>query len=68
MKSTKPSSLPEAPLLIARKRAAELLAISVQTLDKLIRGGQLRACRIGRSVKIFRDSLLAYMEKQQIKL
>lgn len=51
---------------LGRLRAAEILDISPQTLDKLIRDRSLRAFRVGRSVKVRRDELIALMEKNQL--
>jgi excisionase family DNA binding protein len=58
-------SAPQAEFL-GRIRAAEILDISPQTLDKLIRDRSLRAFRVGRSVKVRRDELIALMEKNQL--
>jgi excisionase family DNA binding protein len=35
-----------------RKQAAARLSISVETLDRAIKGGHLRACRIARRVLV----------------
>ena len=51
---------------ISRICAAEILDISPQTLDKLIRERKLRAFRVGRSVKVRRDELIAHMEKNEV--
>jgi len=39
-------------IFITKSDAAKALAISLPTLDRLIRAGQIRVLRIGRSVRI----------------
>jgi len=44
-------------VLLRRKDAAGVVSVSLPTLDKLIRQGQVKAIRVGRAVLIPRSSL-----------
>lgn len=44
-------------ILVTRTEAAEMLSISLRSLEKLIAQKQLKICRIGRRVLVRRDSL-----------
>jgi excisionase family DNA binding protein len=50
-------------LLCTRQSAAACLEISQRTLDTLIATKELRAVRIGRSVRIPLDALKAFVRK-----
>jgi excisionase family DNA binding protein len=50
-----------ASLLRVREVAADL-AVSIRTVWRLIASGELAAVRIGRSVRITRDSLSTFIE------
>lgn len=52
---------------LGRIRAAELLDVSPQTIDKFIRTGRLRAFRIGRKVVVRQDELLRLVEGNEIQ-
>ena len=52
---------------IGRIRAAAMLDINPQTLDKLIRQGTLKAFRVGRRVILRRDDLLKFVEESEIQ-
>ena len=53
--------------LISRQEAAERLAISLRTVDGLIRRGQLRAYRIGpKLVRIDEKDLQAFLASRQV--
>jgi excisionase family DNA binding protein len=52
---------------IGRIRAAAMLDISPQTLDKLIRQGTLKAFRVGRRVILRRDDLLKFVGGSEIQ-
>lgn len=45
------------PVLLSRKKAAELLSISVRALDYLIEGNAIRTRRIGKRVLIHYDEI-----------
>jgi excisionase family DNA binding protein len=51
---------------VGRIRAAELLDVSPQTIDKFIRRGQLRAFHIGRKIVLRWDELLRMVEGGEI--
>lgn len=52
------------PQLLTRQQAAEALGVSVQTVARLIRRGQLETRRVGeRMVRIPAESLERYVEK-----
>lgn len=51
---------------VGRIRAAALLDVNPQTVDKYIRRGQLRAFHIGRKVVVRRDELLRLVEANEI--
>jgi excisionase family DNA binding protein len=46
---------------ISRTEAGQRLCVSPQTIDRLIRYGQLRHIKVGRRVAIFADSLADYV-------
>lgn len=51
---------------IGRIRAAAYLDVNVQTLDRLIREGRLRAFCVGRRVVVLRDELVRLMQSSEI--
>jgi excisionase family DNA binding protein len=51
---------------VGRIRAAAILDVNPQTIDKFIRRGQLRAFRIGRKVVVRQDELLRLVEANEI--
>jgi excisionase family DNA binding protein len=55
------------PLFVSRTRAAQMLAVSVQSIDKLVKQGKLPAIYVGRAVRIKLASLEAYTEEVSIK-
>ena len=48
---------------VTYKQAEELSGLSRATLWKLIGAGEVEAARVGRAVRINRDSLNAYMRR-----
>jgi excisionase family DNA binding protein len=52
---------------VGRIRAAELLDVSPQTIDKLIRNNSLRAFHVGRKVVVRHDELLQLVEANEIR-
>lgn len=64
--ATQETAVPDvaiSPLAVTRKQAAELLAVSVRTIDNLILIKELKAVRIGKSVRIPYSSLRAFIAK-----
>ena len=54
--------------LIKKSEACEMLAISMNTLDKLIRSGMLPAYRVTKtSVRLAREDVYAYLESRRIQ-
>jgi len=54
--------------LIKKSEACEMLAISMNTLDKLIRSGMLPAYRVTQtSVRLAREDVTAYLESRRIQ-
>ena len=51
----------DGPMLYTRQEAAERLSVSLSTLTRLCKLGQLRVVRVGRSVRIPRDSVVDYV-------
>ena len=51
------------PEWVTYKQAEELSGLSRTTLWKLLSAGEIKAARIGRAVRIERDSLQAFMEQ-----
>lgn len=47
---------------LSRKQVAELLGVSLVTVDKFIRNGELHAVKIGRHVRIDVESMRQFME------
>jgi excisionase family DNA binding protein len=52
-----------APAWLDYKQAEAYSSLSRTTLWQLINGGKIRAARIGRAVRIERDSLQTFMEQ-----
>jgi excisionase family DNA binding protein len=50
-------------LLYQRREGAEMLSVSLRTLDTLIATNQLKAIRIGRSVRIPLDALQEFLKR-----
>lgn len=50
-------SSPTSPRMHSRDHVAEMLGVSRQTIDRLIRRGELHAIRLGRRVLIPDDAL-----------
>jgi excisionase family DNA binding protein len=48
---------------VTYKQAAELSGLSRTTLWKLVSASEVEAARVGRAVRINRDSLTAYMKR-----
>ena len=61
--ATTSSRLVVRPLLVSVEQAAGLLGIGRTTLYELIRRGEVRPIRIGRSVRIPRPELEAFVER-----
>lgn len=57
----RPSQTAQAPLLLRPTEAAEALAIGRTRLYELIRNGELESVLIGRSRRIKREALAAYV-------
>jgi excisionase family DNA binding protein len=57
-----PADVPEGPLLLSIKSAAEQLGISRSVLYELIGTGEIKHLRIGRRVLISRDALREFIE------
>ena len=55
---------PPEPLAITRHDAKAQLGVSLQTLDRLIARGELRAVRAGRRVLVPRDECARWLESQ----
>lgn len=53
--------LEEAPDLLTRQEAAELLRVSLTTLTRLTRAGQLGRIKVGRQVRIPRTAIDRYL-------
>jgi len=53
------------PRLLTTRQAAERLAISLRTLERLAASGELRAVRFGRSVRIDSADLAAFIESRK---
>lgn len=54
--------------LLTKAEAAEILAVSEDTVERLIRGGQLPAYRIAKTcTRISREDLLEYLDSRRVK-
>lgn len=52
-------------MLLDRRTAAEILSISVRTLDKLIAANKISVCRIGRRVLVSKQDLENFARDQK---
>jgi excisionase family DNA binding protein len=50
------------PVFVSRIRAAQMLDVSIQSIDKLMKDGKLPAFRVGRAVRIKLSDLHAALE------
>jgi excisionase family DNA binding protein len=50
-------------LLFTRSEAAQMLALSIRTIDTLVVTKQLKAIRIGRAVRIALDELQRFLRR-----
>ena len=57
------TALPTPSLLMTTREAAQALRVSVTTLYGLISGGQLRTIKIGKSRRIKRAEIEAFIER-----
>ena len=57
------TSFEELPLVLHVKDLAEVLAISQNTAYALVRSGQIRSIRTGRTYRIHKDALIEYLSK-----
>jgi excisionase family DNA binding protein len=53
-------------ILVSKKSAAELLSVSVRTLEKLIAAGELPVVRIGRRVMIASDAVEKFARRYHV--
>jgi excisionase family DNA binding protein len=53
------------PLLLRAEEVAELLQISCSKVYEMINAGELPAVRIGRSVRVHRETLRKWLEEQE---
>jgi len=51
--------------ILTKKQAADQLNISSRTIDRLILSGQLKAYKIGRSVRIAQEYLDEFLESSK---
>lgn len=57
-----------APDLINKAEAAELLSISVSTVERLIAAGKLRAFRVGpHALRLDREDVLRYIRSSELR-
>lgn len=52
--------------LLTAGEVADLLRVSTMTVYRLIRGGELKAVRVGRSYRVRQDELDAYLQSQVV--
>ena len=57
------TSFDDLPLVLHVKDLAEILSISQNTAYALVRSGQIRSIRTGRTYRIPKDALIEYMNK-----
>ncbi len=57
----------QAPLLLTREEVAGRLKLSLVTVDRLRRRGELEVIKLGRSVRIPADSVTAYLLKKGVR-
>ena len=60
-------SLDELPLILKVKDVSEVLSISLNSAYCLVRSGQVRHVRMGRSYLIPKEAILEYMEQNRLK-
>lgn len=61
-----PTAKDKSKLAYTYKQAAEILSISVRTLENLVRHQTIEFCRIGTSVRFTREQLEEYLQRVTI--
>lgn len=51
--------------LVSKREAARSLGVSVRTLERLVAAGELSVVRVGRSVRVTRADLAAYVARRR---
>ena len=57
------TSFDNLPLVLRVKDLAEILSISQNTAYALVRSGQIRSIRTGRTYRISKDAVIEYLNK-----
>lgn len=58
-------TLEELPLLLTVPEVAAVLGVGRQKAYDLTRSGELRSMRIGKQIRVLRDELAEYLQKNQ---
>ena len=58
-----PTSFADLPLVLHVKDIAEILSVSQNTAYALVRSGQIRSIRTGRTYRIPKDAVIEYLNK-----
>ena len=51
--------------LLSRREAAEMLAVSIDTIARLIEQGELGTVKIGRTLRVPRDDVQALVDRRR---
>lgn len=57
-----PVTAPDAPILLRLREVAQLLGVSLSTVEDMAARGELPVVRIGKSVRVRRDELTAWLD------
>lgn len=52
-------------MLLSLRQVSERLNVSLGTIRNIVRRGELRACRIGRSIRVRAEALEEYLERAE---
>lgn len=59
------NQIQDEPIGLKRKEAADMLRVSIRTVDRLISDGELPASKVGRSVRILRADIEALLSPER---
>jgi excisionase family DNA binding protein len=61
----KPDAQLTFPRLLVIEQVGEILGVSARTIRRLIEKGEIKRCRLGRSVRVHPDDLAAYIDRHR---
>lgn len=63
--STRPETVFPGPVLLSVHDAAERLSLCEKTVRQLLASGELRACRIGRAIRVSTSAIESFIRAKE---